>query len=323
MINAMQPNSIMLRNSLFAAGVAATLLVASASAQTNPPEEAIPFFPKGFGGNPDAFFEKMFGKSTPEEDQALEEIKISIREEREFGQPQVETFLAQLNEQDLRVIRKGKDVEYLKKLVETIRPFMKNAKRYDKLAIYVVDSPRVDARSFAGGTLFFFKGLLSSAGNEAALIGIVGHELSHLDRGHLVLPLKRGKAMEQTFAKDDEGFDPQKFFARSTSLMRLMGRPFRPEDESAADRDGAAWAYRAGYDPREMAGLFARLHQRDQDPKVPFASFFRTHPYSDERGQAILKQYDELQQKDPREKLYRGEKNLNQRIPRSQQEFPE
>ena len=48
-------------------------------------------------------------------------------------------------------------------------------------------------------------------------------------------------------------------------MMRLLSRPFRPEDESEADRDGAAWAYRAGYDPREMAALFERLHQRDFD----------------------------------------------------------
>jgi predicted Zn-dependent protease len=151
----------------------------------------------------------------------------------------------------------------------------------------------------------------------------VGHELSHLDRGHLLVPLKRGRIMERKLADGAAGFDPQKFLTTGTSMMRLLGRPFRPEDEAEADRDGAAWAYRAGYDPREMAGLFARLHQRDNDPKIPFASFFRTHPYSDDRSNAILRQYDELQAADPREKLYRGKENLARRIPKSQQEFPE
>jgi predicted Zn-dependent protease len=164
--------------------------------------------------------------------------------------------------------------------------------------------------------------LLAFADNEAALIGIVGHELSHLDHGHQLLPLKRGKITERTLADGTAGFDPQKFFATGT-MMRLVGRPFRPEDEAAADRDGAEWAYRAGYDPREMAALFDRLHRRDSDPKLPFGSFFRTHPYSDDRSEAIMKQYDELRQKDPRDALYRGKKNLTQRIARSQQEFPE
>jgi len=307
------------RNGLLAALVA---LWFAMPAQTKSDDGAAPIFPKAFT-NPDEFFERMFGKSGPEEQKLLESIEVGAKEEREFGQPQVEAFLAQLKEQGCKVIRKGRDVEYVRRLVETIRPFMKNAKRYEKLTVYVVDSPAVDARSFPGGTLFFFKGLLSFAENEAALVGIVGHELSHLDRGHLLLPLKRARALERTFENGDAAFDPQAFFAQGTTMMRLVGRPFHPEDEADADRDGAEWAYRADYDPREMAALFFRLHERDRSPRFPFASFFRTHPYSDDRHDAIMKQYDELQASDPRETLYRGQKNLAQRIARSQQVFPE
>jgi len=306
-----------------AVGLGLVVGTAPLLAQTPPDSPTIPFLPKGFAGNPEEFFEQMFGESTPEEEESLDQVKISLREEREFGQPQVEAFLVQLKEQGLAVVRKGKDVEYLKRLVEAVRPFMKNAKRYDRITLYVVDSPRVDARSFPGGTLFFFKGLLPAAQNEAALVGIVGHELSHLDRGHILLPLKRARVIERKFADGEGGFDPQKFFAGGTTMMRLMSRPFRPEDETAADRDGAEWAWRAGYDPREMAALFTRLHQRDNDPKIPFASFFRTHPYSDDRSAAILRQFDELEQRDPKATLYRGKENLARRIPRSQQEFPE
>jgi len=305
---------------LLAVLIALLLGGASAPGQTTS-GDAAPFFPKGFG-NPEEFFEKMFGKSTPEEQKLLDAIEVSAREEREFGQPQVEAFLAELKEQGFKVIRKGKDVDYLRRLVETIRPFLKNANRYEKVTIYVVDSPAVDARSFPGGTLFFFKGLLSFAENEAALVGIVGHELSHLDRGHLLVPLKRARALARTL-ESGPAFDPETFFSQGTTLMRLAGRAFRPEDEAQADRDGAEWAYRAGYDPREMAALFLRLHQRDASPRLPLASFFRTHPYSDDRYEAIMKQYDEMQASDPRDPLYRGQKNLARRIPRSQQVFPE
>ena len=317
------------RNGLLAALVALWLAM-PAPGQTTSDDRAAPVFPKAFT-NPDEFFERMFGKSTPEEQKILESIEVTAKEEREFGQPQVEAFLDELNRQGLKALRKGKDVEYMRRLVETVRPFMKNAKRYEKMTIYVVDSPHplpprleaVDARSFPGGTLFFFKRLLSFAQNEAALVGIVGHELSHLDRGHLLLPLKRARALERTFEEGAASFDPQAFFAQGTTMMRLVGRPFRPEDEAEADRDGAEWAYRADYDPREMAALFFRLHERDRSPRFPFASFFRTHPYSDDRHDAIMKQFDELQASDPRETLYRGQKNLAQRIPRSQQSFPE
>ncbi len=326
-IRRMNPALTNLPRTTLAAVAFVWLLAGTATAQSKRDASTSPFFPPGFNGNPDAFFEQMFGKSTPEEERLLAEIEIPFKEEREFGQQHVEAFKSQLKEQGLRVVAKGKDVDYLKKLVDTVKPFMKNAKRYPKITIYIVDSPWVDARSFPGGTVFFFKGLLTFAGNEAALIGIVGHELSHLDHGHQLLPLKRGKIIERSIAAGTEAFDPQKFFAAGTTVMRLVGRPFRPEDEAAADRDGAAWAYRAGYDPREMARLFDKLHQRHNDPKLPLVhevgNFFRTHPYSDDRCEAIMKQYDELQQQDPRDPLYRGKENLARRIAKSQQEFPE
>src|SRR6266478_1007934 len=235
-MNLMLKRSMMFWRVAFVAGMVLAFCAVPARAQEKAGEGPFPFFPKGFAGSPDEFFEQMFGKSTPEESRELEAVKIPFRDEREFGQPQVEAFLAQLKDQGLRAVRKGKDVEYLQKLVATIHPLMKNAILYDKFMIYVVDSPRVDARTFPGGTLFFFKGLLSFAENEAALIGIVGHELSHLDRGHLLVPLKRGKLMERKFADGAAGFDPQKFFSGGTTMMRLMARPFRPEDESEADR---------------------------------------------------------------------------------------
>src|SRR5262245_49733012 len=207
----MSANRTMLLQLAFCGAAAAVFLVSPAVAQQAQEGQEFPFFPKGFGGNPEEFFERMLGTPAPEERETLEDVKIPFKEERDFGQPQVDAFLAQLKEQGLRVIRKGKDVDYLRQLVETIRPFMKNARRYEKITIYVVDSPRVDARSFPGGTVFFFRGLLAMAETEAALIGIVGHELSHLDRGHILMPLKRGKLMQRTFDEAVGGFDPRKF----------------------------------------------------------------------------------------------------------------
>ncbi|MBS0264390.1 MAG: M48 family metalloprotease, partial [Planctomycetes bacterium] len=162
--------------------------------------------------------------------------------------------------------------------------------------------------------------LLTVAENEAALVGIVGHELSHLDRGHLLTPLKNSKRMEQTFAGE---FVPHTFLASQRTMWKTFARPFRPEDESMADLDGATWAFRAGYDPREMARLFDTLHRNRLDPKLPWSEFFRTHPYSDDRCEAILKRYHDLQHDSPSDALYRGQTNLVRRIPRSQQQFPE
>src|SRR5258708_3686650 len=115
------------RTMAIAAAIVFVLCAAHAEAQTQQDGAALPFLPKGISGNPEEFFEQMFGKSTTEEAKELEAVKIPLREEREYGQPQVEAYLEQLKVQGLRVVRKGRDVEYLKQLVETIRPYLKNA----------------------------------------------------------------------------------------------------------------------------------------------------------------------------------------------------
>jgi predicted Zn-dependent protease len=210
---------------------------------------------------------------------------------------------------------------------------MTNGKRYPRIRVHYVDSPKVDARAMPGGALFFFRGLLDAAESEAALVGIVGHELSHLDRGHLLLPLRRQKLMSGEAWPDDTGRKSGKstphqpaavadFFA-GVSALRVVARPFHPEDEAEADADGAAWAYASGYDPRETARLWERLAAKSNDPKVPFADFFRTHPHGEDRAASLMRQYDALQAAQPRADLYRGCKNLADRVAKSQQTFPE
>lgn len=81
----------------------------------------------------------------------------------------VKEHLNSRQQQELRYTCKGKDVAYLRKLVGTIRPLVQNCQRYPKITIYVVDSPHVDAQAFPGGTLFFYRGLLTGAENEAAV----------------------------------------------------------------------------------------------------------------------------------------------------------
>ena len=268
-------------------------------------------------------FELPFQKPTPEDDRALDAIEISPEQEREFGAPIVRAYLSDLKRRKLKVLDRGADVDYLRKLVDQIRPFMKNAERYPTIRVLVIDSPKLEARSFSGGTLIFSRGMLEFAGSEAALVAIVGHELSHLDHGHQLAPLKKIHLSQKTLADPRQGFSPERFFNSGMSLMRLWSQPFRPQDEAAADRDGVDWAWRAGYDPRELAAFFSRWEKSEGNKKTPALSFFQTHPYHHERREAVLDRHAELQAADPRPDLYVGRENLRRRIPRAEQEFQE
>jgi predicted Zn-dependent protease len=249
------------------------------------------------------------------------EVEISFADERRFGAAIVEEYRAELQRQNLRVLERGRNVDYLLDLVNTIKPFMANSDRYRTVKVYLVDSPQIDARSFPGGTLVFFRGLLDFCGSEAALAGIVGHELSHLDHGHQLATLRRMKYFEQSMKVQQQTFVPERMFSAIRTMVEGYARPFRPEDEAEADRDGAAWAYRAGYDPRELATLFLRLHRRGGDEPGRQLPFLQSHPFRLDRYRAIQAQYAELQQTSPTAKLYVGRRNLSQRTSRLKHDF--
>ncbi|MHB8863814.1 MAG: M48 family metallopeptidase [Pirellulaceae bacterium] len=271
----------------------------------------------------DRFFEQMFGEQTAEQTQALARIEIPWQEEERFGRLAADRFLADLQRQGIRVVSRGKDVEYLRTLLETLRPQMQRANRYRQLSVMIAESPGTDARCFPGGIVVVFRGMLECAQNEAALVGVLGHELSHVDHGHQLRYLKSMKLSQRTFAS---GGAPGNFPSMMNNVMLLtksFARPFRPEEEAEADQDGATWAYRAGYDPREFAKLFLRFPQQEGDRNEKIPSFFRSHPFHRERYEAVLRRYHELMEDEPRADLYIGTQNLTERVPRSKQEFDE
>lgn len=269
--------------------------------------------------DPSKMFDQAFGEDSEEDRKALEKIEVSFEEERQLGKQILQSGLASFKESGIAIETKGRNVEYLQSLVATLKPYMRNKDRYESIVVMVARSSRIDARSCPGGTLIFFEGLLDSAGSEAALIGIVGHELSHLDRGHQLLPIRRMKLMEKSLSSPQS---MMQFLQTGQGMTKLWARPFRPEDERDADKDGVAWSYAAGYDPREMAKLFQKKGGKSPGAEgMPWTSFFRSHPYDQERHQAILKQVTQLQkEKPPTGPLFIGRENLINRFSRKQTE---
>jgi predicted Zn-dependent protease len=240
-----------------------------------------------------------------------------------MGQAALEAYLAGLEGQKIQVIRRGKDVAYLRDLVATLHPLLANRRRYPTIPVLLADSPQIEARSFPGGSLVFFRGLLESAGSEAALVGIIGHELAHLDRGHVLDRARRVKLAQQTFSGRAGGLSLPEFFNLGATSLKMWTRPFQPQYELEADRDGARLAYRAGYDPREMARLFSDLQKRQAGQGVPLPAFLQSHPAPGDRAKAVLDLYEELQRQQPKQGLYAGKENLRRRIPLRIERFRE
>jgi beta-barrel assembly-enhancing protease len=270
--------------------------------------------------DPQKALDRMLGPETEEDEKTLARVEVSLQEERQIGDTAVAAFLESMRRQKIGVVSRGKDVQYLRDLVETIRPKMTDGKRYRNIRVYLVQSSECEARTFAGGTIMFFRGLLELGGSEAAVVGIVGHELSHLDRGHVLKRARRIKLAQQAISGKG-ATTPQQFMEAGTQFMQLWTRPFRPEDEAVADDDGARWAYQAGYDPREMAKLFLQVGQRRKNQGFVVPALLQSHPDAKSRHDAVMKVYAERQKAAPNLALYVGKENLRLRVARSHRKF--
>jgi predicted Zn-dependent protease len=269
-------------------------------------------------------FGPWFGESEAEL-KAIENVEIDPREERQFGDASCDAYLESLRRQRVRIVTRGNDVEYLEKLVEQIRPQLEHGERYRRVRVYCADTNETDARAFPGGSIVVMRGRVEFAECEAALVGILGHELSHIDHGHQLRQLRAMKLAQGGWEANGAN-DRATTYGMPANVMLMtkqFARPFRAEDEAAADRDAAKWMLALGYDPLELADMFRRMDCRSPHDTTRMPSFLRTHPYHAERYAAIKEFAAEARKDRPDAKLYVGAENLRRRVPRSERGFAE
>jgi hypothetical protein len=200
----------------------------------------------------DQMFTELFGE-TKSERRLVEEVAVSWEEERQIGDTGLQDLFDSLHEQKIRVVNRGNEARYLNSLVGEIHPLMRNAERYRAIRVYVAETKITDARAFPGGAIVCTSGLIDFAWSEAALVGVLAHELSHIDRGHL-LRTARGVKLAQDATAVGNGAGP--FVRNGILVAKQFARPFRPEDEAEADLDAAEWMFELGYDPKEWRHYF-------------------------------------------------------------------
>ncbi|MBI1291898.1 M48 family metalloprotease [bacterium] len=125
----------------------------------------------------------------------------------------------------------------------------------------VVDSDDVNAWAAPGGYIFLTKGALVLMEDEAQLAGVLGHEIAHVCRYHMVTMLQRGRLLSAA-AEGASAFGGDS--ARIASgvnggLDVLFEKGYDRKMEYEADVVGMDYAAAAGYDPtglrRYLTGL--------------------------------------------------------------------
>ena len=135
-------------------------------------------------------------------------------------------------------------------------------RRQFRYTFRVVEDKDANAFALPGGHVYVNSGLLEAAGGEGELAGVLAHEISHVALRHGTASASKAVIAQLGVALLGELIGGKKgeaiqlgAYAGATLYLLKFSRDY----EKQADILGAQIMARAGYDPRDMAGLFRRL----------------------------------------------------------------
>ncbi len=154
----------------------------------------------------------------------------------------------------------------------------------------LVDDPIVNAFALPGGFIYITRGIMVHFTSEAQLASVVGHEIGHVTGRHSVEQLSRAQLAQVGLAAGAL-FGPQELqglLGAASAGLGLLFLKFGRDDERQADDLGLRYMDRAGYDPREMPGVFTmlgRVSAAAGGGRVP--EWLSTHPNPENREERI------------------------------------
>lgn len=169
----------------------------------------------------------------------------------------------------------------------------------------VLNTSVANAFALPGGYIYITRGLLTSLQNEAQLAAVLGHEIGHITAKHGLHKLQRALGFQFLVtaalawnASRHSGRGPsegaQNTAIASTVAFNILTMKYSRDDEYQADRLGAEYAFKAGYNPMAMVELLRILKQMQKREPTAFEEFFSTHPRTEKR---IAEMEDEIRTK--------------------------
>lgn len=190
------------------------------------------------------------------------------------------SLLSSFTSEEIRPAGKEKNPEQLTRLYEFLRE--RNPELNEFPATFAISNmPMANAFTLPGGDIVFTDQLLTEARSVEEVVGVLGHELGHVRKRHILRSSLKGLGV----------------FSGVVILQVLLGSQianiihmganigtlsYSREHEEEADRFSFEILHRAGVSPNGFVDFFKRLSE--QEKGLPRAlSLLSSHPLSDSR----------------------------------------
>lgn len=166
-----------------------------------------------------------------------------------------------------------------------------------KWEFVVFESKELNAFALPGGKVGVYTGLMQLAENDAELAIVMGHEIGHVIARHGAERMSEAMVIAGIGAVGSAAVEAKTGDAGTRALFDLayggvttVGRvlPHSRNNETEADRMGAVYAARAGYDPRAAVTFWQKMMAEKQKASGgkdagALSALFSTHPADTKR----------------------------------------
>ncbi|HYE00852.1 MAG TPA: M48 family metalloprotease, partial [Alphaproteobacteria bacterium] len=173
----------------------------------------------------------------------------------------------------------------------------------ESVSITLVDDPSLNAFVAGGQNMFFHTGLLTSVEEVGQLVGVLAHETGHIAGGHLVrLEGARDDISQQALiagllglaagiaaGRPDAGAGVM-MGTQASALGALLG--FTRSEEASADQAALSYLDANQLSARGLMNFLKKLEDQELLPEGKDSAYWRTHPLSRERVQAVRAHVD-------------------------------
>ena len=170
-----------------------------------------------------------------------------------------------------------------------------------KWEFVVFESKELNAFALPGGKVGVYTGLLQLAESDSELAIVMGHEIGHVTARHGAERMSEAMAIAAVGALGAAAVEAKTKDAQTRQLFETayggvatlgVALPHSRNNESEADRMGAIYAARAGYDPRASVTFWQKMQAQKQAAGAKagdaVSKMLSTHP-ADEKRIADLK----------------------------------
>lgn len=153
------------------------------------------------------------------------------------------------------------------------------------IQVHIIQSEEINAFALPNRHLVINSALILDSQNEAALAGVIGHEIAHIQLSHVMKKLVKeiglSVLISMTTGKSGSG-------TIQDGLKLLSSSAYDRNLEKEADLKAVDYLIKADINPAPFADFLYQFSESEEIPELKYLTWINTHPDSKERAEYIV-----------------------------------